>query len=80
MVMVREVTIYADPENPVLRRKVNTSSAQPLAEDIQSFSCTYNPESHLAGIQLVLKLDEEKKYECVLSLKNLALASQIKSE
>jgi hypothetical protein len=76
LMIVREVTIYPDPSQPVLRRKVNTSSAQPLAEDIKDFSCTYKAETHLAGIQLTLQLDEEKKYACVLSPKNLALAFQ----
>ena len=73
MLMVREVDIFLDTESHVLRRKVNTSSAQPLVEETKDFVCTYDQESHLTEIQLVLELDEEKNYECSLSPKNLFL-------
>ncbi len=74
MLIIREVIIFPDSDSAMLRRKVNTSSAQPLAEEVHDFSCAYDPESHLTEIRLVLDLDEEKKYECFLSPKNLSLA------
>jgi len=77
MLMVREVYIFQDSKSLVLRRKVNTSSAQPLVEETKNFICTYDPESHLTEIQLVLELDEEKKYVCFLSPKNLILSASL---
>jgi prepilin-type N-terminal cleavage/methylation domain-containing protein len=77
ILVLRSVEIFPDSNAPVLRRKVNTSSAQPLVEDIEAFAISYHSESHLAEIQLNLKSNLERKYACTLSLKNLALVSDL---
>jgi len=74
IVLLKEISIYLDSKKHILRRKVNRSPAQPLLEEVSLFQCDYNKESNLAKVKLNLLSAEDKNYENLIFLKNLALA------
>lgn len=74
IILLRELQFYLDEKQEVLRRKVNSSPAQPLLEDVHEFSCFYDDTSNLVRATLSLKNNQEKKYETFIFPKNPALA------
>jgi len=72
-ILIRTVSFYLDSEKGVLRRKVNTSPAQPLLEDVVAFDVFYETASNIISLSLVPKTKEEKKYEAFIFPKNMAL-------
>ena len=73
--LLRKIVLFFDDAKSVIRRKVNTSPAQPLLEEVASFTFDYIRNANLVRLNLALKTDEEKKYETTLFPKNTALAS-----
>lgn len=73
VLLLEKVTFYLDGRNGILRRKVNSSSPQPLLEDVHSFDFDFEKESNLVRLRLALKSDEEKRYEMVIFPKNTGL-------
>jgi len=74
MSRLRRVSCYLDHKKNILRRKVNTSPAQPLVENIQDFVFSYEAGGNLLYIGIHLSSDMEKLYECTIYPKNTALA------
>lgn len=74
--LLKKVSFYLEKNQEVLRRKVNSSPAQPLCEDIQTFECSYDPSSNLVTVRIKLKPEKEKNHEIFIFPKNAALASE----
>ncbi len=76
IILLKKVSFYLDEAQHILRRKVNSSPAQPLLEEASAFAFTYNNISHFLELGLSLNNHKEKTYETSLFLKNLALAQE----
>ena len=75
MVLIKTVSVFKDQKQHILRRKVNTSPAQPLMEATARFSALYHEESHLINLSLCPISHQEKSYEISIFAKNLGLAA-----
>ncbi len=75
MIVMRRVSLFLDEPDGIIRRKVNTSPAQPLLEGVASFEFEYIEENNLAKLGIRLRSDEEKKYETLVFPKNTAISS-----
>jgi len=71
--LLNKICFYLDKRKKILRRKVNASPAQPLCEEVDSFECSYSPDTNLVKIRLSLTLNPEKVYEISVFPKNTAL-------
>ena len=71
--LLNKISFYLDKNKKVLRRKVNSSPAQPLCEDVASFECFYSSDTNLVNIRLSLTQNPEKFYEISIFPKNTAL-------
>jgi hypothetical protein len=65
--------LFFDQKSGSIRRKVNTSSPQPLLDDILFFDFFYHKDVNLAGLNFALINNKEKKYEVYIYPKNVAL-------
>lgn len=74
MLVLEKITLYRDERSGAIRRKVNSSSPQPLLDDVRLFACAYDPDRKIARIGFALEDDQEKKYEIAVFPKNLGLA------
>jgi len=74
LLLLRKVAYFFDAASSVLRRKVNTSSAQPLLEDTASFSMSVPALAGLVKVSLALQERLERSYEISIFPRNLALA------
>jgi type II secretory pathway pseudopilin PulG len=74
-ILIRTISFFLDSGRGILRRKVNTSPAQPLLEDVSAFNVFYEATSNIVSLSLILKIKEEKKYEASIFPKNMALVS-----
>jgi prepilin-type N-terminal cleavage/methylation domain-containing protein len=70
---VKTVCFYLDQKKRILRRKVNTSPAQPLLEKVEAAEFKYDDTSNLINVHL--KMAEERTYERTVFPKNLKLAT-----
>ncbi len=73
--LLTKISFYLDKSKKILRRKVNSSPAQPLCEEVDSFECSYSPDTNLVKIRLALTLNPEKVYEISVFPKNTALST-----
>ncbi len=74
IVLLRELKFYLDQRTDTLRRKVNSSPAQPLLEETSEFSCSYDEMTNLVNVTISQKNKKEIKYEAFLFPKNTALS------
>lgn len=72
--LIEKITYYLDEPPGVLRRKVNSSSPQPLLEDVAAFDFGYDEAGNLARAGFSLQNAKEKKYEVSVFPKNIGLA------
>jgi hypothetical protein len=73
LVLLRRVNLFFDETAGVIRRKVNTSPAQPLLEEVAFFGFEFLEDSNLVRLHIRLMIDEEKDYETTIFPKNTAL-------
>jgi len=73
--LLREVSLFLDKNKHTLRRKVNTSPAQPLLEEVGLFDFHHEKATNLVRLSLSLATNKEKVYETSVFPKNIALAS-----
>jgi hypothetical protein len=73
VVLLRKISLHLDRTNGVIRRKVNSSPAQPLLESVASFDFQYDHDANLVRVVFVMEQNEEKKYETAMFPKNVAL-------
>jgi len=76
LLALEKTTIFYDSGGRLIRRKVNTSSPQPLLEDVRAFECSYDTNSNLAHLSFTLNTGQEKKYEILVFPKNVGLSPQ----
>ena len=74
LVLLKEISFYLDTSHHILRRKVNSSPAQPLLEETALFKCDYDKKANLVRLNLTLLSKEEQNYESLVFPKNLGLA------
>jgi len=79
VIMIKRVSLFFDESSQTLRRKVNSSSAQPLLEETAFFGFDYNEASNLLKLSISLKTNKEKKYEISVFPENVALVSALKA-
>lgn len=75
LILVRTVQIFLDKDDYLLRRKVNTSSAQPLLEEAALFFYEYDATIHLVRIDISTKSNERNTHAFSIRPKNLVLAN-----
>lgn len=71
---LNEITFFLDEDARIVRRRVNSGSAQPLLEDVGSFSFAYAADRHLVQVRLGRSLYKEEEYEVWIFPRNVALA------
>lgn len=74
LILVKKISLYLDKKKPVLRRKVNSSPAQPLLEETAFFGFDLDKATNLVRLRVFLKSTKEKSYEISVFPKNTALA------
>ncbi len=73
LVLLRRLSLFFDGAGGVIRRKVNTSPAQPLLEEVASFGHEFFKDSNLVRLHLCFRMEEDKKYDATIFPKNTAL-------
>jgi type II secretory pathway pseudopilin PulG len=74
VLLLKKISLFLDKDKQILRRKTNSSPAQPLLEDAASFGFNLEEASVLVKLHLALESNKEKKYEISVFPKNAALA------
>ena len=74
VLLLRKVTYLLDPDKGLLKRRINASPAQPLVEEVLTFTFTHDLASGLAAAVLVLKQNPDKTYPLAVFPRGLALA------
>ena len=75
LILIQKVCFFYDSGKKIIRRKVNSSPAQPLVEDAASFEFEYEKGTNLARFRFALNPNKRKEYELTVYPKNIALAS-----
>ncbi len=74
VIILEKVEVYLDVPQKILRRRVNNTTGQPLAEDITGFSAGYQEASNLVFLSLTAESGGKNyEYELVVCPKNLGL-------
>ena len=71
--LLEEVTYFLDEMTSTLRRKVNSSSAQPLLDNAGLFEFAYTEEGNLVRVKLADKKNMERAHGLSVFPKNLGL-------
>jgi len=74
LVLIKKISLYLDRLTRTIRRKVNTSSGQPLLEEATLFAGDYDETSNLVQIALGIQSKQEKEHAFSMRPKNLLLA------
>jgi prepilin-type N-terminal cleavage/methylation domain-containing protein len=75
LVLLEKISLFYDSEEQTIRRKVNSSPAQPLLEEAASFNFDYEKTTNIVRLRLALTSRKEKIYETSVYPKNTALAN-----
>jgi len=75
LVLLEKISLFYDIEEQTIKRKVNSSPAQPLLEEVTLFNFDYEQTTNLARLCLALKPNKERLHEISLYPKNTALAN-----
>ncbi|MCJ7485866.1 MAG: hypothetical protein MUQ25_06820 [Candidatus Aminicenantes bacterium] len=74
--LLENVAYFLDGPARILRRRVNTGSAQPLLENIAAAIWICDPEARLVRVRLELSVEGAHPHETTVFLKNSALAEK----
>lgn len=74
LLLLERISFYYDENNKTIRRKVNLSPAQPLAEEIDRLDVQFEKAANLAVVGFCFQAHKEKKYEISVFAKNTGLA------
>jgi len=74
VLLLKKISLYLDKDKQILRRRTNSSPAQPLLEDAILFAFSYEKASNLVRLHLSLISNKEKMHEISVFPKNEALA------
>ena len=72
--LLENVAYFLDEPAGILRRRVNSGSAQPLLENIAAAIWICDPEARLVRVRLELSVKGARPHETTVFLKNSALA------
>jgi hypothetical protein len=72
--LLKKISLFIDKDKQILRRRANSSPAQPLLEDAASFGFSFEKSSVLVRLHLALESNKEKIHEISVFPKNAALA------
>jgi hypothetical protein len=75
LALLERISLFYDSEEKTIRRKVNSSPAQPLLEEAASLSFDYEKTTNIVRLRLALASRKEKIYEISVYPKNTALAN-----
>ncbi len=76
LLLLEKISLFLDKARSTIRRRVNSSSAQPLLDEVHSFSFDFKTEDNLVRVNFALKADEERIYEILVFPKNTAICSK----
>jgi len=76
LILLEKISLFYDDEEQTIKRKVNSSPAQPLLEEAALFNFDYEKITNLIRLRLALTASKEKVYEISVYPKNTALASR----
>lgn len=76
IILLKKISFYLEESGEILRRKVNSSPAQPLCEGVRAFDCTYDPFTNLVKVKLQLNPEPEENHEILIFSKNAAMAAR----
>lgn len=73
VIVLEKIELYLDRQQKILRRRVNSTTGQPLLEGAEDFAASYQAENNLASITLSIE-SGGKVHECELVIypKNLS--------
>jgi len=71
--VLRKTAVYLDAGSHILRRKIDSSPAQPLLEDVQTFALSVDSAGDLAMVRLSLSSAPEEFYALKILARNAAL-------
>ncbi|MCX6566651.1 MAG: hypothetical protein NTW38_09595 [Candidatus Aminicenantes bacterium] len=71
--VLRTTSVYLDVGQNILRRKIDSSPAQPLLEDVLSFALSVDSGTCLAETQLALASEPEESYALKILARNASL-------
>jgi type II secretory pathway pseudopilin PulG len=74
LILLRKTTYFLDEKTQILRRRINSSPAQPLLENVTRFEFSYDEATHLLRLQITPTGKKEQTYEILVFPKNVALA------
>lgn len=74
IIKIKKISFYLDRKSDVLRRKVNSSPAQPLCEEVSHLDIQYDKASNLMSISLIMSVEKDTPHEIKIYPKNLALS------
>jgi hypothetical protein len=75
LILLERISLFYDSEEQTIKRKVNSSPAQPLLEEAASFNFDYEKTTNIVRLRLALTSRKEKIYETSVYPKNTALAN-----
>jgi len=70
--LLEKISLFFEVRKNILRRKVNAAPPQPLLEDVNAFSFSYEKPESLVRISFSLQSQKERIHEISLFPKNLA--------
>jgi len=80
VISLRKVSLFFDRDKGTIRRKINTSSAQPLLEEVAEFGFEVQEAANLVRVYFKLNRGEEQEYGKSVFPKNTALAMVAEEE
>lgn len=75
---LEKVDVFLDREDRIVRRRIDSGSAQPLVENVEAFACSFDKGRNLASVSFVLasRSGKEKTHELWLYPKNAGLSAE----
>ena len=78
VIAVEKIDVFLDQEDRIVRRRVDSGSAQPLVENVKAFACSFDKARNLASVSFVLasRSGKEKTHELWMYPKNAGLSAE----
>jgi prepilin-type N-terminal cleavage/methylation domain-containing protein len=75
---LEKIAVFLDRKDRIVRRRVDSVSAQPLVENVEAFACSFDKDRNLASVSFVLasRSGKEKTHELWLYPKNAGLSAE----
>ena len=73
LIKIKKISFYLDRRSHILRRKVNSSPAQPLCENVSRLVLQYETALNLVSVLLTMSKEEDTPHETTIFPKNIAV-------